>query len=289
VKWTRLVWISNIAALIALGLLIAGMVQKHDRVESASPFDSGHSQVSAVPPAPTLTEEDRAEIVSRNIFLPDGTSGRGSTTDAVLARTKLQLRLLGTIAGDPEIARAVIEDTTSKVQDIYKVGDSVQGAEVERIQRNRVILLVDGKREVLELYLTAAGPAPNTSSSAPGPAIDIDLSKAVSVISPTQFEINKKALLAQIGGVEAVVKAARLTPHIVDGKAVGLRISGLDNISMARFVGIQNDDVIQVVNGQMLTSQQKAYQVMRKARTQGKLNVQLLRSGEEKRLTFGFK
>ena len=293
VKWTRLVWILNIAALLAAGFLIVGMVQKRDDVESASPVDSNLSHVSPVRAVPALTEEDRVEIVSRNIFLPDGASGRDSTSNdtgaSLLARTRLQVRLLGTIAGDAEIARAVIEDMTSKVQDIYKVGDSVQGAEVRHIARNRVILLVDGKSEVLELYLTASGAPADARSSTPGPAIDIDLSKAVSVISPTQFEINKKALLAQIGGVEAVVKAAKLTPYVVDGKTEGLRITGLDNISMARFVGIQNEDVIQVVNGQTLTSRQKAYQVMRKARTQGNLNVQLLRDGEEKALTFGIK
>jgi S1-C subfamily serine protease len=55
-------------------------------------------------------------------------------------------------------------------------------------------------------------------------------------------------------------------------------------------VGVRNGDVIQVVNGQKLTSVQKAYQVYRKARVQSSFTIHLLRGGrDQKKLSFKLK
>jgi type II secretory pathway component PulC len=66
----------------------------------------------------------------------------------------------------------------------------------------------------------------------------------------------------------------------------GLKISGLEKIPMAERFGLQNGDVVQSINGQQLTSKQKAFQVLMKARTQSKVDIQLLRDGQRKGLSF---
>ena len=62
-----------------------------------------------------------------------------------LEETTLQLSLLGTIAGDSASARAIILDQRKRSQDIYRVGDSVQGAEIRQILRGKVVLRHGGK------------------------------------------------------------------------------------------------------------------------------------------------
>ncbi len=51
-------------------------------------------------------------------------------------------------------------------------------------------------------------------------------------------------------------------------------------------IGLRNGDVVQSVNGQQLTSKQKAFQVLMKAKTQSKIDIQLLRDGQSRNLSF---
>ncbi|MCK5100464.1 MAG: hypothetical protein KAR45_20310 [Desulfobacteraceae bacterium] len=81
---------------------------------------------------------------------------------AVLKATKLKLKLLGTVAGgNLEDAFAVIEDKIKKEQSLYQIGQSVQGAKVIKILRQKVVLNYNGEDQVLEMDilpdLNAAG------------------------------------------------------------------------------------------------------------------------------------
>jgi type II secretory pathway component PulC len=89
-----------------------------------------------------------------------------------------------------------------------------------------------------------------------------------------------------IGRVEALLDNAIIEPYSSDGQIQGLRLSGLQNVPFIEDFGLRNGDIIQFVNGQLLTSKQKAYQVFKKARTQPSINIELLRDGEIKELLF---
>jgi type II secretory pathway component PulC len=58
-----------------------------------------------------------------------------------------------------------------------------------------------------------------------------------------------------------------------------MKITGLsdDVATMAALANVQNGDVIQNINGQNLTSPQKTFQTLQKARTQPALDMQILR------------
>jgi len=90
---------------------------------------------------------DYTIIVDRNIFQAVGQAGGGQ--DKNPAPTKLKLTLMGTVSGTQRDARAVIIDEQQKKQDIYKIGDSIQGALIKSIQRGKVILRVNGRSEAL--------------------------------------------------------------------------------------------------------------------------------------------
>jgi len=66
----------------------------------------------------------------------------------------------------------------------------------------------------------------------------------------------------------------------------GQNVADLENIPMAKALGLKNGDIIRVVNGHRLTSKQKALQVFKKARSQETMSVELLRDGETKELSF---
>ena len=99
-------------------------------------------------------KDDYQIIVQRNIF------GAVLEQEAVAReekkpdepepeKTTLKLTLLGTVSGNERDARAIIVDEKEKKQDIYQIGDAVQGALITEIKRGKVILDVNGKREFL--------------------------------------------------------------------------------------------------------------------------------------------
>ena len=63
--------------------------------------------------------------------------------------TTLPLSLLGTVVNSNQENLAVILDTSSNKQRLLNSGDVVLDATIERIERGRVILLVNGQQQVL--------------------------------------------------------------------------------------------------------------------------------------------
>jgi type II secretory pathway component PulC len=108
-------------------------------------------------------------------------------------------------------------------------------------------------------------------------------------ISSAKQAINPKAYISKVQGMEAILEKIEVTPYVEDGEEKGLCIAGLGDMNMARYFGFENGDVIQTINGQMLTGKQKAFQVLKKARSQSSLNFQLLRNQHKLDLSFEVK
>lgn len=146
-------------AVIAL-LVYAGVTFWYGRVEEQLQGQQPAEKKDAVAaPAqeegkPAPVEADHRIILTRNIFQAGLESGEGGPTQANvddLAETKLNLALLGTVTGGKDDARAIIRDEKTKLEDLYQAGSEVQGAVISRISRGKVVLLVNGREEVLTL------------------------------------------------------------------------------------------------------------------------------------------
>jgi len=70
---------------------------------------------------------------------------------AASKNTNLNLRLWGTITGSSISAYAIIEDTTTRKQKLYKKSDEIQNATVIMILREKVVLRVGEHLEILEI------------------------------------------------------------------------------------------------------------------------------------------
>ena len=90
----------------------------------------------------------------------------------------------------------------------------------------------------------------------------------------------------QAGYVTDIFRKATIEPYVKNDQTEGLKITGLENIPMAEMFGFKNGDIVQSVNGQQLTSKQKAFQVLMKAKTQSSIDIRLLRDGQSKNLSF---
>lgn len=291
----RILLITNIVLLVILGYIVAGFIFGNDRGQSAivEPISTTDGEKNAL--SKDLVEADNPDIIiERNIFGPSGWSSakenpERETKENSISVLKAQFRLLATVAGDEEVACAVIENIKTKIQDLYRTGDIIGGVQIGRIERNKIVLINAGQREVLNLYVTDRISDGIEKSTEPVIAQKPDAAEAVNVISPTEREINKKAFLARVGGMEAIIKTVEVAPYLEDGKEKGVRITGLEGLSMASFVGFENGDIIQNINGSTVTNRRKAFQILRKVRSQSSIDIQLLRGEQEKKLSFGIK
>ena len=80
-------------------------------------------------------------ITRRNLFntSPDMEAPAQALNVDDLRKTDLNLKLWGTVTGQDRRAYAVIEDTKTRQQDLYRIGDSVQNATVKLILRQKVV------------------------------------------------------------------------------------------------------------------------------------------------------
>jgi hypothetical protein len=118
-------------------------------------------------------------IIRRNIFqltqqeLPEVVVEEAPTVvekPTKEVQTALNLTLLGTVMGDNRTSRAIIIEDKKREQKLYQVGDAVQGALIESIERGKVVLDVFGAREILLLKKReGGGPGQSVMSRPPRP------------------------------------------------------------------------------------------------------------------------
>lgn len=148
-----------IALLVYIGvnLWYGRVVEKLDRIIPAATLLQGTVAPIRAQDEPLPLVADYQVILERNIFkavLEPGEQPVATQTLSALdtlEETSMQLSLLGTVSGSVEDARAIIRDELTQQENMYRVGGTLQGAVITRIERGRVVLLVDGNEEILNI------------------------------------------------------------------------------------------------------------------------------------------
>jgi len=240
-------------------------------------------------------------ITARNIFRrgrnPASRSDSPSSSDSgeVAGQTQAQatrpplFRLLGTVASDERDSYAVLEMIETKAQDIYRIGQTIGDARIDRIEQNRVVVVRDGSREILELVLTGQPSTHAPVNTALPPSVaQSGPEELVRIMADGNRQINTAASFSQASQMaRSYLSNMRLSPSVVDGESGGLRISGLEDSTMAQLIGLKDGDVIQAVNQHPVTNRRKAVQVLSKARRTGSAELSLMRDQESRSLVFG--
>jgi len=231
--------------------------------------------------------KDYAAIIEQNVFSSARSSSAmqkslwdsSATAMVPSAEQELGLVLLGTVAGSPLLSRAVIEDSASKIAQLYKIGEIVAGARVQSIEDNIVILLHNGQSKILRLQVGRNHSQSQTEVSR--------LQTRTEVAEAARSDMRVTEVPPeQTGQVETILSSAVIEPYFVNGKTEGLKVTGLENLPIAKEIGLKDGDIVREVNGHQLTDKRKAYQVLKKARTQPNVSVELQRDGKTKELSF---
>jgi hypothetical protein len=149
------IWLAVVlfaAAAVSMGYALYRKAGGGDAVPAVA---SAPSAPPGAPPPATRPPADAKTVIDRNLFKAvqrkEAKAAAAESQPKPPEPTKLNLKLWGTMiqtGGEPV---AVIEDGKERRQYLFRVGDVVQDAEIREIQREKVLLGVQGRSEFLTI------------------------------------------------------------------------------------------------------------------------------------------
>lgn len=301
-------WILNrhfwIVHLVLIGLLALALASVASRIVG-SQLDVKSSQVDNPTGRSTRTPEGKVRprshysvILDKNIFhaVVKETSGQKRppaektvNVDQVknLAKTPLDIRLRGTAVRDAGDSFAVIEDRRTRKEDLYHTGDMILGeAKLTQIFRDRVVILREGKEEVLELSVSkevGKGGRREVASSKPQPLVP---GSGVQRLDANRWSVSREELESAKANMSQLMTQVRIAPNFTEGQPDGFKLLSIKRGSLFDRLGLRNGDVIRQINGMPLDSPQKALELYGELESGQSISLGVLRRGKE--LTFNY-
>ncbi|WIG96197.1 type II secretion system protein GspC [Myxococcus sp. SDU36] len=285
-------WTVNLVFILLVGVLAASTVNLF--VESAiSPVPTGGASARA-PSQPRRSETAMAMLdldrLSRltGISLPEpepevqepGGASAEVDPNAAPVKSGLRVKLLGTlVASNPDWSFASIQDMTTQRSQTFMVGNALQGATVESIERERVIIINGGRREFIDgnpgdgAFVPPSPPVAQANTAPPNDG------SGIRATSENEYEVPRAEIDKTLNNLNNVAMQARIVPAFKDGQAVGFKLFSIRPDSIYSKIGVQNGDVIRRINGFDLNSPEKALEVYSKMKDAARIEIEIERNG----------
>jgi type II secretion system protein C len=245
----------------------------------------------------TYKQRSSDEIVGANIFCPTCVPAEAEPVlaNAIGPQTtgdlpsSLPLQLLATMeSDDPAWSMATIRDLDNNMLGPYTANEQLRpGVTILAVERGRVIILNQGRREYIALGVTPPPPAPvkpapteSRSESKPGSSVAIEgAEQAINCSSENACTVDRKFVEQLMQSPQQLMSQARMFPVTKDGETAGFRVSGVRKGSLATLLGLKNGDVVSEINGSKLGSIDDALAMYQKLRRANHLSVTVERGG----------
>ncbi|WP_320040343.1 type II secretion system protein N [uncultured Desulfobacter sp.] len=217
-------------------------------------------------------------VTQRNLFQVqvDGKQKMAPELEELnLEKTSLKLTLWGTVTGqNKEDGWAVIKDLKAKQQELYRVNDKIQGATIKAILRNRIILTVNGKDQILEVDEN-----PLSSNNRKRQFSD----RRPTTPTPRQSAPDRPGIPDNVSQSNQLFKTR---PYFRNGEASGVMIYSIKRGSVAQLLGLRNGDIIQAVDDVEIQNVQDLEDFDENIDEQSDMTISILRRGKAKELVF---
>lgn len=218
-------------------------------------------------------------ILDRNIFNSKRSTENtplpvpGGFNSVKVEVPSIPIKLMGTVAGNPSYAYAIIEDPVQKGEKIFRVDDTIApGIKLAEINRNMIVIMRDdGGREEInvpteEWYIRMVRQIKQS-------AIEL-LSPESESASATPYARNNPDPVrpAQVGadsedgsrtlskGMGNILAQAKLVQQSSGGQSEGFMIHSIEPGSLFDKVGLKDGDLITGVNGLDLNDPKESYE-----------------------------
>jgi general secretion pathway protein C len=167
--------------------------------------------------------------------------------------TDLKLKLLGTITGVGTEPYAVIKQGSAPKQMLYNEGDTIDKALIKTILREKVILVVNGKNQMLLMEKPSSSQNRKRTNARKQTAIPGKADDFVASISLKWADVDKlKSNAANLR------KQVKIRPHFSNNKMDGYRVYGIKKGSEFEKIGLKNGDIISTVDKKEIRTMQDA-------------------------------
>jgi general secretion pathway protein C len=234
---------------------------------------------------PPLSRYDA--ISRRNLFntRPDAAApAQAAINIDNLRETDLKLKLWGTVTGKGRSAYAVIEDPKTREQNLYRIGDTIQDATLKLILRQKVVLSVNDRDEVLGME--EAGAAKKSSPGSPVARRVASPPKLPVSSYPGQFSLKSDQIENALQNLDQLMEQARIRPHIEEGKPSGISITGIKPNTIFRNMRLRNGDIITGVNGTPIESVEDAMKIFGDLSSASEVQLEIKRRGRKRVLNY---
>jgi general secretion pathway protein C len=224
-------------------------------------------------PGQPLPPADSSKALAKRTPSPerkDDASRKTSRTPEKPGASSLNLKLLGTVVNEKGSSWAIILDLDTDRQDMVNVGSVVAGARVISIQRDRVVLSISGREEIL--LLGAEGTRPASTRDAPSPKES----------ATSTYVVDRKTVQENLDNLPSLLMQARAELYFKEGRPEGFQLSQIQRGSLLKSVGFEDGDVIRSVNGQEIRSLEDAIALYQQLGDRDSYTIGILR-GEKPR------
>jgi general secretion pathway protein C len=241
-------------------------------IEASMPPSRPAGEPVAIPP-PTA---DTAAILKGNLFNPNQRGGATSASaepappPVAIESTHL---LVGTVTGGSDFGFAVLEEKSSHVQNLYRIGDQLPGgAQLVGIERHAITIRVGSSTQ----RLMVEEDIPQAAAAASGPV----------VASGGVREVTANHWLIERANLPRLLTQARLIPNFAGGKADGFRLLSMQPGSFFTEIGLQEGDVLQRINGIEVNDPQNLLKAFQQLRNETAINVDVQRRSQPVTLAY---
>lgn len=292
-------WVLHLAMIAAGAYFIADMANLAigSRLEaSIAPKTAGDPTVPVV--ASKGTSRDYHAIIEGNIFnskmrgkQPEvaGTNVSLSLPAMSVPKVPLNQTLIGTMVGNDAESYAVIEDSKTREQLLYRIGDILgEDGRITKISRNKVVVRRGGEEEILEVAFSPQEnkPAPQATPTMLTPSASSTLGTNIRAAGKNRWVMDRREIENAVDNLPQLLTKARIVPNFSEGKPDGFRIFAITEDSLYAKIGLQNGDVLHRVNGIEVKDPQNFLKVFEQLKDESAITVDLVRNNQKETFSY---
>jgi general secretion pathway protein C len=261
------------AAAYAGSTLFLAYLDREIVKELPSPAPAKSSEANKA--SPPLSPADDSRTVAKRSLPPERkevTSKKTSRAQEKPGLSSLNLKLLGTVVNEKGSSWAIILDLDRDRQDMVIVGSVVAGARVISIAKDRVVLNVSGREEILVLGAEGTRPASTRDD------------QGAKESATSTYVLDRETVRENLDDLPSLLMQARAELYLKEGRPEGFQLSQIQKGSILKSVGFQDGDVIRSVNGQEVRSLEDAIALYQKFGDGDSFTIGILRGEKPKTL-----
>jgi general secretion pathway protein C len=246
---------------------------------------------------------DVTAILARNIFCatcekvietPTKTEDSSQPASNDPVKSSLNLKLIATLVSDDdkEWSFAAIHDPGTGATRMYGIGQKVPGdavltdvvdrrAYLQNGSRNEYLDLEDGGAGAGHGQQPPAGPEPLVSLRPGGlSSQEEEVAKSIRKVGEGKYEVERSGLNKVLANTTLLARSARIVPSVKDGQPNGFKLYAIRPGSLYSLLGMFNGDTINAINGNPMTTPDKALEIYTKLRNASHISITFTRQAK---------